>query len=406
MLARIKKSTASGMIAAPPSKSMSHRLLIAAGLARGVSVISGIAMSEDVSATMDALRAFGAEVGISGDTVTVRGADISKAVVQSPINCRESGSTLRFFIPIAMTRNDEISFTGYGRLMSRPMEIYEGIANKQGLLFENDGKAINVRGPLESGIYEVQGNISSQFISGLIFALPLLDGDSEIKMIPPVESRPYIDMTLKAVSEFGIKYKADGDTIAIPGGQRYLPADICVESDYSNAAFLDAFNLIGGSVEVTGLSENSLQGDRIYKELFSSLASCRDGKFTADISQCPDLGPILMGTLAMCGGGKLTGTRRLRIKESDRAEAMRNELSKFGIDLTVKENEITVHSGKLRRPETVLDTHNDHRIAMTLAVLCSSVGGDIDNCQVVNKSYASFWRDIISLGIEAELTDD
>lgn len=405
MLAIIGKSRASGCIAAPPSKSMAHRLLIAAGLCEGTSKIAGVSMSEDVAATVDALRAFGAVVDIDDDVLAVTGMDITKAGVKSVINCRESGSTLRFFVPVAMTGDRPVSFTGHGRLLSRPLGIYEDIAKKQGLLFKNDGEKVTVCGSLKSGEYEVKGNISSQFISGLIFALPLLHGDSKIKMIPPVESRPYIDMTLDAVSGYGIKYRICGNMIEIPGDQRYMPKDAAVEGDYSNAAYLEAFNSAGGDVTVTGLNSDSLQGDKVYKDLFEQIIK-GGGSFTADISQCPDLGPVLMSLMALHGGGKLTGTRRLREKESDRCEAMRRELEKLGIDLTVCENEIIVHPGIVKRPETALDSHNDHRIAMALAVICSTVGGEISECQAVNKSYGSFWQDIKSLGIDVEIREE
>lgn len=404
MIAEIEKSVAKGTVTAPPSKSMAHRLLICAGLAHGESTVSGLMLSDDVKATIGALEHLGAVVNLSGDKAVVSGADIKKGFDGSVIDSGESGSTLRFFVPIAMTLDRTVSFTGHGRLLTRPMTVYEKIASDQGLDFVKTDDALTVKGRLESGVYRVRGDISSQFISGLIFALPLLDGDSTIEIIPPVESRPYIDMTLKAVTSFGIRYSADGNKINIPGNQRYIPNNVKVEGDFSNGAFLEAFNLIGGDVKVKGLEDDSLQGDRIYREMFTDI-SRKNGENRIDISQCPDLGPVLMGALAVKGGGTLTGTRRLRIKESDRGQAMKEELEKFGIRVNVEENEITVFPGKLKAPQEILNPHNDHRIAMTLGVLCSITGGKIENCHVVNKSYPLFWDDIRSLGIRVKITD-
>ena len=405
MIVTIKKSMASGEITAPSSKSMSHRLLIAAGLADGISRISGIDMSDDVSATIDALRAEGANLTVDGDTVIVTGCGDRCFSQCTTVNCRESGSTLRFFIPIAMTGSNVITFTGSGRLFSRPLDVYEDIAKEQKLLFKKDVERLTVCGALKSGEYSVRGDISSQFISGLIFALPLLSGDSVIKLIPPVVSRPYIYLTLDALSNFGISYAADKDTISISGGQRYVPADITVERDFSNAAFLEAFNLTGGSVKVKGLNDKSLQGDKIYRELFTRLIYNRDGRFYADISQCPDLGPILIAAMSICGGGTLSGIRRLRNKESNRVEAMRHELLKFGVDINVEENMIMVPECSPHTPEEILDPHGDHRIAMSLALLCSKFGGSIKECESVKKSYPAFWEDIRSLGVDAEIRE-
>lgn len=404
MIAEIKISRAEGEINAPPSKSMSHRLLIAAGLAEGTSTIRNIALSEDVMATIDALSAFGAKCTVAGDVVTVIGADITKATVKETVNCRESGSTLRFFIPLGLILSSPVNFTGYGRLLKRPMTIYEDICREQGLFYEHDEDKITVKGGLKSGLYKVRGDISSQFITGLLFALPLLEGESIIEILPPVESRPYIDMTLKALSDFGIKYSENGNTVTIPGGQHYKSGDITVEGDYSNAAFLEALNLIGGNVKVGGLDENSIQGDKAYIEFYKLLE--KGEGCVLDISQCPDLGPVLMGMAAVKGGAKLTGTRRLRIKESDRGEAMREELRKFGICSKVLENDIIVFGGQLQTPTETLSSHNDHRIAMTLALLLSITGGTLNDPLCVNKSYPAFWEDIKKLGIEAKLSED
>ena len=401
----IEKSTAHGQVKAPPSKSASHRLLIAAGLANGRSKVKNIALSEDIKATIDALSAFGAKCSVNGDTVTVEGGGLENiGSIKKTVNCRESGSTLRFFIPLGLLFETPVEFTGYGRLLKRPMTVYEDICSEQGLEFSQSDEKILVKGRLKSGTYNVRGDISSQFITGLLFALPMLQGDSVINIIPPVESRPYIDMTLKALSDFGIEYKFEGNVINIPGGQRYCAREITVEGDYSNAAFLEALKMTGGDVEVTGLDPDSIQGDKAYIGFFKDLRS--GGRPELDISQCPDLGPVLMGMAALCGGAVLNGTKRLRIKESDRGQAMKEELLKFGIEAEIYDNHIVVKGGVLKKPEETLDPHNDHRIAMTLALLASVTGGEIENAQCVNKSYPAFWEDIKKLGIKVGLYDD
>ena len=393
----ITPSKAEGLIQAPPSKSMAHRMLMGAALADGVSVVQNIDLSEDIKATLGMLEALGGEYEICDSTVTMKGVGGKKLSTDVILDSKESGSTLRFFIPLVLTGGKMAEFTGAKRLFERPLGIYEEICASQGILFEKNETGLKVEGQLKAGHYKVQGNISSQFITGLLFALPLLEGDSVLEVIPPIESKAYIDMTLEALCTFGIEIRQEENIYYISGNQSYKAKNVYVEGDYSNAAFLDAFNMIGGCVDVRGLREDSLQGDQVYKTYYELI---KKGDPVLDISECPDLGPILMGMAAASEGAHFTGTKRLKIKESDRGSVMAEELAKFGIQTDVMENEIVVHPGELRKPDVILNSHNDHRIAMTLATLCSITGGEIDGAESVRKSFPKYFDVIEGLGIQ------
>ena len=399
MKIKISPSFLRGKITAPPSKSMCHRLLICAGLSVGESLISNVSYSEDILATLDCLGAMGAEIFKGEDFVKIKGTLPQRGAFM----CRESGSTLRFFIPIAMLSEGESAFTGYGRLMERPMEIYESIAREKNLTYIKDEKGITVGGRLTAGDYTVPANVSSQFISGLLFARPLCEGDSRIILTGEIESRSYIDMTLRAMELFGVSAVwQEENIIYIRGNQLYKADNLTVEGDCSNAAFLDAFNLVAGDVTVEGLSSDTLQGDMIYKEYFSLL---RQGTPTLDIKNCPDLAPILMTVAAAKNGCRLTNTARLKIKESDRGTVMAQELSKFGAAVRVYDNEIVIDKAELYSPKDDLYCHNDHRVVMALAVLCALYGGTLEGAQAVSKSYPDFFDKVKSLGLETENYD-
>lgn len=393
----IEKSKACGKVAAPPSKSFAHRLIICAAIA-GNSRVFGLAESEDILATLDCVKAcFGTDYKKEGDTVTFYGSDVAFRPSEA-LMCRESGSTIRFFLPLCLLKDTECKLYGSEKLLTRPMSVYENICKEQGLVYAHEGDHIRVCGPLRSGIFTVPGNISSQFISGLMFALPLLTGDSEIRILPPLDSKPYIDITMKALSCYGVKAEwKDALTISIKGGQRYIPSDEAVEGDYSNAAFLSALDMLGGNIEVEGLCEDSAQGDKAYIEQFKALDA---GMPTINISDCPDLAPILMSVAAVKNGVHLTGTARLKIKESDRGEVMALELAKFGVPVTVNEDDIIVEGGYFRKPSEALFGHNDHRVVMSMAVLCTLTGGEIVGAEACKKSYPDFFEVIKELGIE------
>ena len=398
MKVKIEQGIAHGKISAPPSKSMAHRLLISAALANGVSTIRGVSKCDDVTATLDCLYNLGVRTEILGDDVKIHGKNFSEIKASSTLWCKESGSTLRFLIPLALLSKNTIVFGGMPSLMARPMDVYADIAREKGLNFIADGETIVTRGPLKSGEYKLPGNVSSQFISGLLFALPTLKGDSTIKITSSLESRPYINLTMKAIAEFGIKTEwLDDYTIKIPGGQTYLPCELTVEGDFSGSAFPDALNLLGGTVEISGLSENSEQGDKVYRRHFSSIS---EGIPTIHIGDCPDLGPILFALSAAKSGAVFDGTRRLKIKESDRASAMAEELKKFGASISVYEDTVVIYPKEFHAPDKVLYGHNDHRIVMALSILATVFGGEIDGAEAVKKSYPSFFNDLRRLGIE------
>ncbi len=402
---KISPSTAKGVMMAPPSKSMAHRHLICAALAGGKSVINNIDLSEDIKATLGCIKQLGASAevvaGEGANQIVVQGAG-KKAFdgAEKLFNCNESGSTLRFFIPLAMLSGAPAKFIGSEVLMTRPLSVYETICQQQNIKLVHVEGGIEVEGKLSSGVFEVPGNISSQFITGLLFTLPLLEGDSKIILTESVESKPYIDMTLQVQKEFGIKADWENEnTLVVPGGQTYLAHDGAVEGDYSNAAFFEALNYIGGSVEVQGLRKDSLQGDKVYLELFKELAA---GNAKIDISDCPDLGPILLTMAAALNGGEFTGTKRLAIKESNRGAVMCQELAKFGIKSLQEENRIVIYPGKPVKPvETVLG-HNDHRIVMSMATLLTVTGGQIEGVEAVRKSLPDYFERVRKLGIKAE----
>ena len=397
MIVNIEKSKAQGQIAAPPSKSMAHRLLICAAMCDGISTVTGVSDCDDVAATIDCLESLGAEIEISDGVATVKGTNMLKASASSPLCCRESGSTLRFLIPIALLSGKNALFYGADSLMQRPMDIYRDLAKEKKMSFLADGNSIAVMGPLPHGEYEVVGNISSQFISGLLFALPNLKGDSRISISSSIESKSYIDLTIEALKIFGVSIVWENEsTLYIKGAQKFTPCITTVEGDYSGAAFTEALNLFGGNVDVIGLNENSIQGDKVYRRFFEIL---KTGVPTIHIGNCPDLGPILFAIAAAKHGGVFTGTRRLKIKESDRAAAMADELKKFGVSVTVHDDKVIVYPADFHAPTEILNGHNDHRIVMSLAILSTITGGKIEGAEAINKSYPSFFDDLITLGI-------
>ena len=268
MKVTINPGRAQGNVLAPPSKSMAHRLLMGAGFAGGISVIQNIDLSEDIKATLGMLEALGAEYTIEDRKVTMKGVGGKRLSSKQVLDSKESGSTLRFFIPLVLTGGSATEFIGAKRLFERPLSVYEDICKTQGIVFEKSETGLKVEGQLQASHYKIPGNISSQFITGLLYALPLLEGDSMLEVLPPIESKAYIAMTMEALTTFGIEIRQAGNAYYIKGNQNYQAKDVTVEGDYSNTAFLDAFNLIGGNVNVSGLQPDSLQGDQIYKEYY------------------------------------------------------------------------------------------------------------------------------------------
>lgn len=389
---------AHGTVCAPPSKSYAHRELICAALAQGESVIKGVEDSEDISATSDCVRALGAEIEKTDGGLRIKGGLTPSA--EKVFMCRESGSTLRFFLPLALLKEGKATFRGSERLMQRGIGIYEDIFCEKGISVEKSAGTVTVGGKLTAGEYTLRGDVSSQFVTGLLFALPLLEKDSVLRVLPPVESRGYIDITVDVLKKFGVTVEEkEPNVFTVKGGQRYIPTEVEVEKDWSNAAFLLALNEVGGEVTVTGLSETSLQADRVCAEIFRRLDM---PNAVIDVSGCPDLAPILFAVAAAKHGAKFVGTRRLKIKESDRAETMTRELLKFGVKSEVGENEVVLFSNGLSKPAETLSGHNDHRIVMALSVLASTTGGSIEGAEAVKKSFPNFFDVIAGLGTEAE----
>ena len=396
----VKRARAvAGRIAAPPSKSMAHRAVLCAALAKGTSHLHHLAFSKDISATLGAAGRLCARVTTGENDAVVEG--LGRFLpVDAPVDCCESGSTLRFLIPLASLTGQKVTFTGRGRLMERPQSVYKTLYQQQGLRFEQGADRLTVEGALTPGEYELAGNVSSQFISGLLFALPLLGGTSTLHLIPPVESRSYIDMT-RAV-------------------QHYLPGDYTVEGDYSQAAFPAVLGAVTGGVAITGLSEETLQGDAAILEILRRCGArfTRTGQGVVfekaplhgtdiDLADCPDLGPVLMVLGLLCEGTTvIRNAERLRIKESDRIEAMETELRACGGQLESEGGTITIHgcAGALHAPEQPLSGHNDHRVVMSLAVLALAAGLalPISGAEAIAKSWPDFLEAIKPLGAEVE----
>ena len=417
----IKSSrTVGGNIAAPPSKSMAHRAVLCAALAKGTSHLHHLAFSKDISATLGAAGRLCARVTTGENDAVVEG--LGRFLpVDAPVDCCESGSTLRFLIPLASLTGQEVTFTGRGRLMERPQSVYKTLYQQHGLRFEQDADRLTVEGALTPGEYELAGNVSSQFISGLLFALPLLDGDSTLHLIPPVESRSYIDLTRAVQAAFGVTSRwLDGNTLALPGRQHYHPCDHAVEGDYSQAAFPAVLGAVCGGVTVTGLSPDTLQGDAVILDLLHRCGAqfTREGDTVTfakaplhgvdiDLADCPDLGPVLMVLGLLCEGTTvIRNAERLRLKESDRIAAMEAELRACGGVLESEGGTITIHgcAGKLHTPAAPLHGHNDHRVVMSLTVLALAAGLplSIDDAEAVQKSWPHFFEAIKPLGAEVE----
>ncbi len=415
----IRPSQAQGTVAAPPSKSMAHRQLIAAALGAEPRKVENLEWSEDILATIDCLRALGASVELSqgpvpyGKTVAVRtgtatlgGLDPFAVAEGTVLPCRESGSTLRFLLPLALLSGKTVSFTGSERLLERPLSPYEELCARQHLFWDRQQDRLTVRGSLRpSEEFELAGDLCSQFVTGLLFALPFLDAPSRITLLPPVESRPYIDMTLAVLRNYGIRVvSVGGERFHVPAKQKYRPHPVTVEGDWSNAAFLQALNFLGGNVKIKGLDPLSAQGDKVFASMIEALRGKK--KPVINVSDCPDLAPVLMALAAAGRGAVLEGTDRLKYKESDRGVVMAGELAKLGVQAVVDEHRIWVENGTLRAPREPLDSHGDHRIAMSLTLLLSLVGGELQNAEAVAKSWPAFYDVLQGLGIVIERAEE
>lgn len=397
MKVKILPSKTSGEVSAPPSKSFAHRYLIGSVLSRGKCVIKNIADSDDISATLSCIEQLGGSVTKDGNIVTVIPTN-EKQIENAVFDCKESGSTLRFFIPVVLaTGAKNCTFLGSERLLARGIKEYEKLFENSDVTIKSDEKSIEVNGTLSAGNYEISGEVSSQYTTGMLFALSVLDGKSTLKITGNAESRAYVDMTIKVLKDFGADIaEPEKNFFEINGKGRLSPGEFTVEGDWSNAAFLIALSRLVGTISVSGLNENSVQGDRFLSVAFDAL----DGENAEiDLKDCPDLAPILFSYAAYKNGGKFINIRRLRVKESDRANVMAEELKKFGANVKVYENSVEIEKTQLKPPIVPLCGHNDHRIVMALSVLAAVFGAEIDGAEAVNKSYPDFFRVIKKAGV-------
>lgn len=397
MKVKILPSKTSGEVSAPPSKSFAHRYLIGSVLSRGKCVIKNIADSDDISATLSCIEQLGGSVTKDGNIVTVIPTN-EKQIENAVFDCKESGSTLRFFIPVVLaTGAKNCTFLGSERLLARGIKEYEKLFENSDVTIKSDEKSIEVNGTLSAGNYEISGEVSSQYTTGMLFALSRLSGKSTLKITGNAESRAYVDMTIKVLKDFGADIaEPEKNFFEINGKGRLSPGEFTVEGDWSNAAFLIALSRLLGTISVSGLNENSVQGDRFLSVAFDAL----DGENAEiDLKDYPDLAPILFSYAAYKNGGKFINTRRLRVKESDRANVMAEELKKFGANVKVYENSVEIEKTQLKPPIVPLCGHNDHRIVMALSVLAAVFGAEIDGAEAVNKSYPDFFRVIKKAGV-------
>ena len=403
---RITPSKLKGSLSVPASKSCAHRSIICASLADGASHLSGVTMSKDIEATIGAMTALGAEFEVNGEDITVKG-NGSRPADRCIVDCNESGSTLRFIIPIAAAVGKETEFHGRGRLPQRPIDIFTRELGKNGVKFDyHNTMPFTVSGGLKSGRFEIEGDVSSQFITGLLFALPLLDGDSEIILTSHLESRPYVDITIDTLRRFGVTIEETADGFRVKGGQTYKPHDEKIEGDYSQAAFFCVANALGSQVELHNLNENSVQGDKKILEIIHDICYNNTiGNYNADCSDIPDLVPIL-AVLGAFGSGRsvIYNAKRLKIKESDRLETTAALINSLGGRVTVTDDGLIIEPTGAMHGGTV-DSFGDHRIVMAAAIAATRTDGEviIRGAEAAEKSYPAFFDDYKMLGGKANV---
>lgn len=409
---KILPSKLKGEINIIASKSYAHRLLICAALSDSPTRIKITSLNDDIRATIKALSAFGTKVEIDKSTITVTPA--SPVKTHAFINCMESGSTLRFMLPVAAMICKYSMFIGSGKLPNRPILPLIEVMRQNGAIVKNDRLPLSVSAKLKGGIYKLGGDISSQFVSGLMFALVLAEGDSQIHITGKLESKLYVDMTIKALMDFGIKIKAESYGYYIKGGQKYKsPGTASVEGDWSSAAFFLAAGALSGPVTVLGLNDDSLQPDKKivdYLKQFGAQVEAQNNRITVtkkelhginiDISQTPDLFPILSIIASVSTGRTVfSNCKRLRYKESDRLESTYKMLKSLGADAEIVNDSMVVNGINCLKG-SVVDGFNDHRIVMSAAIaslICDSPV-TINDENAINKSYPEFFEHFTKLG--------
>jgi len=412
-----------GDVVIPPSKSLAHRAIIAGSLAHGKSIITNLNFSNDIIVTTQAMKDLGVDIKQFEDYEVITGSKDLKRI-NSTINCGESGSTIRFMIPISLLADGKVTFRGEGRLTTRPLNVFHEIFDKQNIKYSHgvEELPLTIHGKLKAGRFEVRGDISSQFITGLLYTLPKLDGDSEIVITTNLESKGYIDLTLDILDRFGIKIINENyKRFIVRGNQEYKAHDYRVEGDFSQVAFWLVAGFLNDGINCFGMNPNSLQGDReiikILKDMGGDLTIDKDiinikGKesigATVDLSQCPDLGPIVTVLASLSKGTtKIINAGRLRIKESDRITSMTTELSKLGAQIVETEDGMIIEGVKNLKGGVEVDAWNDHRVAMALAVASSRCDKPIilTGADSVKKSYPNFWKDFEKLNGKIEIIE-
>lgn len=409
-----------GTVNVPPSKSDVHRAIICAAMANGVSRISPVALSNDIKATIGCIKALGAEAVLENNVLTVDGTNMYKNKT-ALLDCGESGSTLRFFIPIAAVGNVNATFVGKGKLPQRPIGIFTEALPKAGTTCKTEGGLpLEIKGQLKSGIFEIPGNVSSQFITGLLLALPILEGDSEIVLTSPLESVGYIAMTIRTMKQFGVNIDTTENGWHIKGGQTYKSCNYTTDGDWSQAAFFMVLGAIGGKVTVKGVAKDSTQGDKKCAEIlaeFGAKVTQSDNEVTVekgdlkaitiDASQIPDLVPVLSVCAAFAEGTtKIINAERLRIKECDRLKATAELLNNLGGKVKELSGGLEITGvSSLKRGN--VNGYNDHRIVMSSGVCAARSDGDITAtfAMSINKSYPDFYIDYNSIGGKANVLD-
>ncbi len=415
MRLEIRPGRLAGDVVIPPSKSLSHRAIIAAAMAEGRSSVTNLKFSEDIKATTEAMESLGARFKVGEDYEIIDGVDKLKRL-KDEIQCRESGSTIRFMIPVALLAEGKVTFKGEGRLCKRPLGTFLDIFDEQGISYSKgeDELPLTVDGMLKPGRFRVPGDISSQFITGLLYALPKLEGDSVIEISSKLESKGYIDLTLDVLASFGIEIEnREYKEFHIRGNQKYRARDYRVEGDYSQVAFWMVAGALGSDIRCHGMRLESLQGDKAIHGILKDMkAEMTEGEVITvkpsetqgaviDLSQCPDLGPIITVLASLSRGRtEIVNAKRLRIKESDRITSMTTELNKLGARITETEEGMVIEGVETLKGGVTVNAWNDHRVAMALAMAATRCEKPIilEGAESVKKSYPHFWTEYERVG--------
>ncbi|MDD3712275.1 MAG: 3-phosphoshikimate 1-carboxyvinyltransferase [Candidatus Izemoplasmatales bacterium] len=416
MRVKVYPGFAQGQIMVPPSKSLLHRSIICACLANGKSIIKNVVYSDDIKATINAFKTLGIQINKIENALEINGNNNLSIFGDEIIDCQESGSTLRFLLPI-LTNKKGIYFTGKESLLNRPLNVYDDVFKTSDITFERREKLLFLKNELKPGNYEVLGNVSSQFISGLLLTLPLKDGDSTITITGDLESKKYVDMTIDVMSKFGINITIKDNVYFIKGNQKYKPTEYKVESDFSQLAFFAVAGIINGDVKIVNSANESLQpdveiiniikkmGGKVFKEKHTlRFVKSNTRGIDIDVSQHPDIAPIISILSALSeGSSNILNAKRLRIKETDRLSAITQILTLLGIKCFSYEDKYNI-LGSDKFSANSFESYNDHRMVMSIAIAALRADGPlvINGAEAVNKSYPHFFEDLESLGINVE----